>query len=116
MVKSVDTRDLKSLGETHAGSIPAERTKCRVCRLERLANGHDPCIPNLPGVKYACCGHGGLGYIYFTNGVVIRFPSLYEVSHRIDDDFYKKVTLFLDRSQPIVDLSVENGPNWPDET
>lgn len=48
---------------------------CPVCRQARTAEGHDPCIPNLPGVIYACCGHGGTGvtagYIYFENGVRI---------------------------------------------
>jgi hypothetical protein len=27
--------------------------------MERLKNGHDPCIADLPGVYFACCGHGG---------------------------------------------------------
>lgn len=33
----------------------------------------DPCLGFLPGVRYACCDHGGEdGYIFFDNGVVIR--------------------------------------------
>lgn len=36
---------------------------------------HDPCFGTLPGVAFACCGHGGHGvtegYIYFENGVRI---------------------------------------------
>lgn len=47
---------------------------CPVCKLTR-SNDDDPCIPGLPGVKYACCGHGGMGinegYLYFENGVRI---------------------------------------------
>lgn len=47
--------------------------KCRKCGLERTPEGHDPCIANLPGVKYACCGHGlQEGYVCFENGVVVR--------------------------------------------
>jgi hypothetical protein len=39
----------------------------------RTAQGHDPCIANLPGVKNACCGHGiEPGYIQFENGITIR--------------------------------------------
>jgi hypothetical protein len=39
----------------------------------RPPSGHDPCIENLPGVLYACCGHGvEPGYISFENGVIIR--------------------------------------------
>jgi hypothetical protein len=48
---------------------------CPVCKQARTADGHDPCITNLPGVRYACCGHGGhgqtSGYLYFENGVRI---------------------------------------------
>lgn len=50
---------------------------CPVCKKARAENGCDPCIPNLPGVLYACCGHGGEGvhegYIYFENGIRIGF-------------------------------------------
>lgn len=45
----------------------------------------DPCLGILPGVKYACCGHGdkvGMPYIFFDNGVTMRFSgdSLTEVT------------------------------------
>lgn len=34
----------------------------------------DPCLGKLPGVIFACCGHGeGDGYITFANNVTIRF-------------------------------------------
>ena len=50
---------------------------CPICKQSRGPDGHDPCIPNLPGVRYACCGHGGKGmnegYLYFENGVRIGF-------------------------------------------
>lgn len=36
----------------------AEPRKCKQCGMYPTADGHDPCIANLPGVKYACCGHG----------------------------------------------------------
>lgn len=48
---------------------------CPVCKQTRGPDGHDPCLGELPGVKYACCGHGGSGqsrgYIYFENGVCV---------------------------------------------
>lgn len=46
---------------------------CPICKQARGKDGHDPCLATLPGVKYACCGHGGhgqnSGYIYFENGI-----------------------------------------------
>lgn len=60
--------------------------ECPKCHLRRGVDGHDPCLGELPGVKYACCGHGAMvgdimprGYIYFENGKVIRFEQLTEV-------------------------------------
>lgn len=32
---------------------------CSYCQRPRTKAGHDPCIKNLPGVSFACCGHGG---------------------------------------------------------
>ena len=50
---------------------------CPWCHKARNSDGCDPCFGNLPGVKYACCGHAGNGhcgaYIYFENGVRIGF-------------------------------------------
>lgn len=45
---------------------PVERGKwdgglCNFCDRPPTAEGHDPCIANLPGVEYACCGHGETG-------------------------------------------------------
>ena len=31
----------------------------------------DPCLGVLPGVAFACCGHGGNGYIAFENGTTV---------------------------------------------
>lgn len=46
---------------------------CPLCKMPRSPEGHDPCIRNLPGVRFACCGHGvEHGYVYFENGVCIR--------------------------------------------
>lgn len=47
---------------------------CRRCGAESpTAEGHDPCIANLPGVVHACCGHGyGHAYVKFQNGTVMR--------------------------------------------
>lgn len=41
-----------------------------------LLGEHDPCIPSLPDVRAACCGHtGGGDYFMLTNGVIVRFRS-----------------------------------------
>lgn len=51
---------------------------CPHCYMTRT-NEVDPCLGRLPGVLYACCGHGGKtscwpsGYIYFENGMTLRF-------------------------------------------
>lgn len=56
--------------------------ECPACGLRReIDNGPDPCMGELPGVDFACCGHGGVpgttaigtGYVRFTNGMVLRF-------------------------------------------
>jgi hypothetical protein len=42
------------------------------CGKKALPNGNYPCIPNLPEVRGACCGHGqGWGYLWFENGTLI---------------------------------------------
>lgn len=61
-----------------------EGWECPECHLKRGADGHDPCMGALPGVKYACCGHGGKtmssdGYIYFENGTVVRFEKTTQI-------------------------------------
>ena len=55
------------------GRYISEKTlKCPRCKETPTEEGHDPCLGNLPGVKYACCGHGkGKGYIVFENGIKI---------------------------------------------
>lgn len=47
---------------------------CPLCGADGPADsGHDPCIENLPGVEFACCGHGKRpGYVKFTDGRVLR--------------------------------------------
>lgn len=46
---------------------------CAYCDREPTPEGHDACIPNLPSVEYACCGHHTEeGYLNFTNGIIIR--------------------------------------------
>lgn len=53
------------------------RVICGRCQQERTPERHDPCLGTLPGVAFACCGHGRVdGYIYFENGITIRFPKL----------------------------------------
>lgn len=44
----------------------------------------DPCMGILPGVKYSCCGHGeDDGYIFFENGIVIRFSPGLDVEKKM---------------------------------
>ncbi|MFA7287277.1 MAG: hypothetical protein WC055_00195 [Melioribacteraceae bacterium] len=54
-------------------SIYEHNRPCPKCGDKETIEGHDPCIRNLPGVRYACCGHGfEEGYILFENGIIIR--------------------------------------------
>lgn len=75
--------------------------KCTHCGHAPI-NGHDHCINNLPGVKYACCGHGrSEGYILFNGGRIIRgiFTSIENHNATSKKDKYitrfKKITKFL---------------------
>lgn len=62
--KKIFTEDYKE--------VSWEDTACRKCHRTRTDKGHDPCIPNLPGAAYACCGHGTKqSYIAFKDGTVI---------------------------------------------
>jgi hypothetical protein len=75
----VTLEDLESLHDSAQWYVKSKSTcdiwhkRCITCGLRRTKEGHDPCIPNLPGVKAACCGHGnGDAYIHFNTGTVIR--------------------------------------------
>lgn len=49
---------------------------CPKCRLPCKLGEPDPCLGYLPGVLFACCGHGRHeGYILFENGVRIEFDA-----------------------------------------
>jgi hypothetical protein len=51
----------------------APERKCPKCDKYPTNDGHDPCIADLPGVDFACCGHGvEQGYVKFSNGQIIR--------------------------------------------
>lgn len=56
--------------------FPRSCKKCRKFNEESEGETYDACIGKLPGVKFACCGHGGEGYIVFQNGKTIRFNSM----------------------------------------
>jgi hypothetical protein len=50
---------------------------CKLCKEPRTERRHDPCIANLPGVLYACCGHGiEDGYIKFEDGRTLNFTPI----------------------------------------
>jgi len=51
-----------------------KKGKCRLCKEPRTDKGHDPCLADLPGVLFACCGHGTEhGYIKFEDGRSLDF-------------------------------------------
>lgn len=69
---------------------------CPSCGLNPTKDGHDPCIANLPGVMYACCGHGldsterddkmYFAYIKFSSGKIKRFKSTEELKKFVKDN------------------------------
>lgn len=60
-----NVRVFKDTGQRVVRHGPDSRP-CKACGLRRTAEGHDPCIANLPGVQFACCGHGvHHGYVVF---------------------------------------------------
>jgi len=64
--------------DTGEFSWEAPPRPCPKCHELPTEEGHDPCIANLPGVKFACCGHGvEKGYITFNDGRIIRFHGMY---------------------------------------
>lgn len=54
---------------------PTQRRPCARCGMPPTETGADPCIADLPGVVFACCGHGANGYVAFANGRVVRFAN-----------------------------------------
>lgn len=69
--------DTLELGERVARTLAdqCEGRDCDACGAWIWAQHPDPCLGHLPGVKYACCGHGDYGYVWFTNGRRIPFRS-----------------------------------------
>jgi len=62
---------------------------CPKCKMKPTEDNHDPCIKNLPGVRFACCGHGvDDGYIWFENGVMIT--GKFEIEHHKHTDIMKE--------------------------
>jgi hypothetical protein len=51
---------------------------CKHCGLKPTKEGYDGCLGKLPGVIYACCGHGieSRAYIKWKDGVVTYFSYL----------------------------------------
>ncbi len=53
---------------------------CIKCNLPPTTDGHDACIANLPGVEYACCGHGieDYDYVKLFDGRRLRLEEYYK--------------------------------------
>ncbi len=47
---------------------------CPTCASMPTVEGHDGCLGTLPGVRFACCGHGDsdCAYVMFEDGHTIR--------------------------------------------
>ena len=47
--------------------VANEDRPCVRCGRMPTSEGHDACLGTLPGVKYACCGHGvRKGYVKYS--------------------------------------------------
>ena len=51
--------------------INVKKLLCTKCGKAPTKDGQDPCISNLPGIAYGCCGHGKEGYLMFEDGTMI---------------------------------------------
>lgn len=61
-------------------TVSDEKT-CGICtKTYKPSDEPDPCLSWLPGVRYACCGHGlsgeGEAYILFDNGVRVTLGTM----------------------------------------
>lgn len=55
------------------GQLADHERPCHKCGKVCEHEGKDACLPELPGVIFACCGHGvEPGVVIFENGMVIR--------------------------------------------
>jgi hypothetical protein len=93
-----ERRDEEAVVFPHGGLAKARRgglkprsvcveTACDVCKRRYVPHYQDdPCIAGLPGVIYACCGHGGKfgGYILFENGLRVSFSGPDAIARCID--------------------------------
>ncbi len=69
-----DGKGVERYCDNHRPTTWLPERPCARCGKFPTAEGHDPCIANLPGVRAACCGHGFQGYIMFEDGRTIRWP------------------------------------------
>lgn len=54
----------------------SDKIPCKTCGCVPTIEGHDGCLGRLPGVAFACCGHGiEEGYVMWKDGITVRFPS-----------------------------------------
>jgi hypothetical protein len=54
--------------------VKCGENRCQHCGKNETAVGHDGCLGEIPGVIFACCGHGNPAhaYIYWENGLMVR--------------------------------------------
>lgn len=78
--------------------------ECKNCHMMRTPEGHDPCIANLPGVLYACCGHGITnGYIKFEDGRCFNFkPTSVDLDIPKHKDKIRNVPVYVESEKPKV--------------
>ncbi len=99
----VCARDAGLLDSSDGAHVKPTLT-CTGCGLERMLGAPDPCIGYLPGVRYACCGHGrGDSYIYFENGVTIT-GAFAEIARRRVDPADERGPSEVER-KPIISLA-----------
>ena len=56
------------------GLVNKTAIECGHCGILCEPGKPDPCLGILPGVDFACCGHGDhrLSYVKFSSGIVVR--------------------------------------------
>ena len=74
--------------------IEASDKVCQRCgKTKNPRRGPDPCLGYLPGVRFACCGHGRLkfAYVFMEDGRVLRGQTAINLMEKLKKKRHKNV-------------------------
>lgn len=84
--------------------ISKER-ECRACGVKPSPDGHDPCIANLPNVKYACCGHySENGYVLFKDHFIPDVDRTKLCSDIVSNEYHEGALVVRGKTEDILEF------------